>query len=990
MRLPFLILALMAGVTAGPAAEKGNDGYTVLRQEDGPVLSYSGVPLLRQDGKTFKDHNRNGRLDPYEDWRLPDSLRAADLAKRLGNEEIAGLMLHSSHQGIKGMAVPQGMLRERHVRSLLIREISSVEDAVRWNNAAQAFAESLPHGIPLSLSSDPRHSTKSDDEFNAGGTLVSAWPSQMGLAASFDPSLSRRFAGIAASEYRALGLSTTLSPQTDLTTEPRWKRSYMCFSEHPGLSADCTAAYIEGFQPMVNCMVKHWPGGGTGEGGRDAHFAFGKYAVYPGGLFRTQLYPFTQGAFRSGVAAVMPYYTISSGIDPSGKNVGNSFSEYIVGDLLRKECGYDGIVCTDWRILEDCTSTGLNSGKPWGVENLTMGERAYACIKAGVDQFGGLDDPAPVLEAWRLGAGEFGEAAMRERFERSARRILTAFFRTGLFENPYLDMRESLRIVGNRGYMAEGFEAQKKSIVLLKNHGAVLPLDRKKKVYVHKRHFPASESWWTEEKNDDAHDGYAVDLKMLKEYVTVVDDPARADCEIVFVKGPSVQRGYSLKDGYRPISLQYGDYKTARTDNYYEADAVREARNRMGERPVVVCVTCRTAMCFGEIEPSADALLLGFDVQKKAFMELVTGRSEPSALLPVQEPRDMEAVESQKEDVPFDMACYRDGDGNVYDFGFGLGWSGRIRDARTLAYQPLRRQLKVGTYNLFTSTSRRQNIEERDPKKTVSRQRYWCNSGTAVADMIARLNCDVMGLQEVDDSLLGLKGNVKLPEMLSERGCNMDWIIYPNTPEGGHSFCPAILYKRGVVEPLQSGIFWMGGVLDRKARAADAPRKTARQCVWARFRHLFTGKEFYLLSVHTCVPQKIDGKMNFDANIYNMEQVIRYAREFIPEDVPCLAVGDFNAGETNPTWPVILSYRWKDALSDLAARDLLDEDVLQWGTQNVKNEKNLSTWYPDHILYDGFIPRQLLIDRNRFPTADGTLHYPSDHLPVTSVMEFVQ
>ena len=82
-------------------------------------------------------------------------------------------------------------------------------------------------------------------------------------------------------------------------------------------------------------MVKHWPSGGPEEGGRDAHYNYGKYAVYPGGAFETHLKPFTEGAFKLNGAtvmasAVMPYYTISTGIDPSGKNVGNSFSKYII------------------------------------------------------------------------------------------------------------------------------------------------------------------------------------------------------------------------------------------------------------------------------------------------------------------------------------------------------------------------------------------------------------------------------------------------------------------------------------------------------------------------------------------------------------------------------------------------------------------------------------------------------------------------------------
>ncbi|MDZ7649912.1 MAG: glycoside hydrolase family 3 N-terminal domain-containing protein [Cytophagales bacterium] len=142
--------------------------------------------------------------------------------------------------------------------------------------------------------------------------------------------LVEQFGSIASKEYRALGIATALSPQVDIATDPRWYRTSGTFGENPYLSADIGRAYIDGFQTSlgdkeiadgwgyesVNAMVKHWPGGGSGEAGRDAHYAFGKYAVYPGSNFASHLIPFTEGAFKlkgkTGMAsAVMPYYTIS-------------------------------------------------------------------------------------------------------------------------------------------------------------------------------------------------------------------------------------------------------------------------------------------------------------------------------------------------------------------------------------------------------------------------------------------------------------------------------------------------------------------------------------------------------------------------------------------------------------------------------------------------------------------------------------------------------
>ena len=92
-------------------------------------------------------------------------------------------------------------------------------------------------------------------------------------------------------------------------------------------------------------------------------------------------------------------------------------------------------------------------------------------------------------------------------------------------------------------------------------------------------------------------------------------------------------------------------------------------------------------MVFAEIEKSASAMLIHMGVQDQAILDLITGAAEPSALLPFQMPADMKTVEEQFEDVPRDMQCYSDADGNVYDFAFGLNWNGVINDARTAKYK---------------------------------------------------------------------------------------------------------------------------------------------------------------------------------------------------------------------------------------------------------------------------------------------------------------
>ncbi|NDV70149.1 glycoside hydrolase family 3 N-terminal domain-containing protein [Dysgonomonas sp. 25] len=764
--IPILLLGAFSLQCTEPA--KTSAEFVTVHNEGGATLGYSpssGVSILEVDGFSFKDLNKNGELDKYEDWRLSADERAKDLASKMSVDQIAGLMLYSVHQILPAPAEGFGastyngkpfnesgaapwdltddqkkFLKEDNLRHILIMNIQSAEVAARWNNNVQVYLEGLDWGIPGNTSSDPRHSVTTRAEFNAGGSKISEWPRELGLAATFEPEVVKQFGEVASAEYRALGITTALSPQIDLATEPRWFRFGMTFGEGTELVTDMGRAYVDGFQTSegedeiadgwgyksVNAMVKHWPSGGPEESGRDAHWASGKFAVYPGKNFDEHLKPFTEGAFKLNgktkiASAVMPYYTISYGQSPDGTNYANGFSKYIVTDLLREKYGYDEVVCTDWLITADEGKTpGDFAGKPWGVEAKTVAERHYFVIKAGVDQFGGNNDKQPVLEAYQMGVQEFGEEYMRKRFEQSAVRLLRNIFRLGLFENPYLDPAESMRVVGNEEYMKAGYEAQLKSTVLLKNKQQVLPVKERKTVYIPKTYTPATTNWWgvwSESSLD-----YPVDLDVVKQYYDVTTDPHKADFALVFVLNPkSEHNGYSAADrhaggnGYIPISLQYSPYtatdarthsiaagdpvvdptitdrsykgKTSRTSNANDLEVLLRARDMMGTKPVIAVVDVTNPMIFNEFEKEMDGIIVRFGSSEQSVLDIVSGKYEPSGLLPVQMPADMSTVEKQYEDVPYDMECHRDTEGNVYNFGFGLNWQGVIKDARTERYK---------------------------------------------------------------------------------------------------------------------------------------------------------------------------------------------------------------------------------------------------------------------------------------------------------------
>lgn len=729
----------------GYATVKKN-GFYLIQNAGGKELGMGALRIKEADGFAFKDLSGSAELLPYEDWRLPYELRAKDLAGRLSLEQIAGLMLWSPHQlvpfvpglpfkghygggdFVPGVTDPAALtdeqkvfVQEEHLRNFLLVTTESAETAARWNNHLQALAEQSPLGVPVCISTDPRHAAgKKGAEFSGTGREVSRWPEGLGMAATFDPEFMKEFAKVIAKEYRALGITQALGPQIDLATDPRWMRLEDTMGADTAMVTAFAKAYCDGLQTTegavdgwgqdsVAAMVKHWPGGGTGESGRDAHYAYGKYAVFPGGRFEEHMRPFTEGAFRledgtGKAAAVMPYYTVSWEQDQKyGENVGNSYSRYIIEDLLRKRAGYDGVICTDWGITDDPLSPMGGFGtRAHGVEHLPEAERYLKILSNGVDMFGGCSRKEPVLQAYTLGCGRYGETAIRQRMEQSAARILTLMFRVGLFENPYLDPAQSARIVGAPEFVEAGLEAQRRSVVLLKNKDAVLPLKKGARIYVPGRHLDAHYTFFRS--IQPAMDLEPLQQKDAEGYFTLTDDPCEADAAVVFAESPLCDC-YTQKDldqggnGYLPITLQYrpyraaaarehslakGDFRENDCDRTYfnkenvpynagDLDNILTARKAMGDKPVIVVLQLHNPAVVAEFEQQVEGLIAHFGVENRILMEILTGEAAPGGRLPMLLPASMETVERHCEDVADDMEAYVDACGNRYGYGFGLG-----------------------------------------------------------------------------------------------------------------------------------------------------------------------------------------------------------------------------------------------------------------------------------------------------------------------------
>jgi beta-glucosidase len=508
-----------------------------------------------------------------------------------------------------------------------------VEDGrlvAQWHNRLQELAESTPLGIPITLSTDPRHHFTDNPgaAFNAGA--VSQWPEPLGLAALRSAELVQRFADIARQEYLALGFRVALHPQVDLATEPRWSRIGATFGEDADLTSELAVAYVRGFQgselgeTSVSTMTKHFPGGGPQLDGEDPHFAYGREQVYPGNNLEYHLKPFA-AVIGAGGSQIMPYYGMPVGTDL--EPVAFGFNRGVVTGMLRERLGFDGIVCTDWGLINDAEILGQPMpARAWGVEHLSPLDRVRMVLEAGCDQFGGEACPELVVELVRLGRID------EERVDVSVRRLLLEKFRLGLFDQRRVDADAAAAIVGRADFVEAGLAAQRASYTLLTNTDDILPLDAGLKVYVE-----------------------GIDAAVLEQHATVVPDPATADVALVRLKAPYEPRPGGFEAHFHAGSLEF------------PAADVHRLQSLFNTVPTIVDLYLDRPAIVPEIAAGAAALLINYGSSAGAFTDVLFGPASPQGRLPFDLPSSTRAVENSRTDVPFDTAdpLFRFGDGKT-------------------------------------------------------------------------------------------------------------------------------------------------------------------------------------------------------------------------------------------------------------------------------------------------------------------------------------
>jgi beta-glucosidase len=616
------------------------------------ALVGSEVKMLTVDGFSFRDLNKNGKLDVYEDKRRPTEDRVNDLLAQMNLEEKAGAMFIPPISMNKDGSISEkpslsdlfsllcggssDMIFTRKMNHFNIFTGISTREMASWYNNLQKLAEKTRLAIPVTIASDPRNTYSNNPLASAFLGDFSAWPEPTGLAAIDDTLLTARFADIARHEYTAVGVRVALHPMADLATEPRWGRINGTFGEDAKLASRMVTAYLRGFQgdtlgpESVSCMLKHFSGGGPQKEGIDPHFAVAKGQIYPGKNFNYHLIPF-EAAFKAGTSQIMPYYGIP--VDQTSENVGFSFNREMITDLLRNKYHYDGIVCTDWGIITDMKFLGMTilPARARGMEKATEEERMLKVINAGVDQFGGEMIPEMLVRLVKE------NKVTEDRLDSSVKRLLRMKFTLGLFDNPFVDVEKAVKTVGKKEFMEAGLDAQRRSLVLLKNDsssaGKFLPLKKGLKFYIRN-----------------------IKPEKVAAYGTVVEKPEDADLAIIRINSP---KQHIDGTGLLGNLFSAGDLD-------FKGKEKEDILNLLKTIPTVVDIYLDRPAVIPEIASAAKGLTGNFGVSDDALLDVLFGNYKPEGHLPFELPSSMEAVRNQKEDVPYDSKD------PLFKFGFGL------------------------------------------------------------------------------------------------------------------------------------------------------------------------------------------------------------------------------------------------------------------------------------------------------------------------------
>lgn len=476
-------------------------------------LSYvEGVtPILEIDGLKFKDMNKNGTLDAYEDWRKTDAERVDNLISQMNDEEMAGGLLCINADLEKARYV----IEEFEMTCLLFNLNGTPITITNTLNNLQAKAESMRLGIPMIFTSDR--------EYNSFGGYIDKSHEAFGTA--YDPELAYKLAYFYGQAMKAIGVHVTFEPYANEIGAQ--------YGENPELIAKVIEAEIRGLEDsgFASC-TKHWIGRGGDSNFGNARSVAQNFDNWMVGW---------KAAINNGCEWVMT--------NCGGTGIMNTIDVKFEADTmnyLRETLGFDGVVVTDWWPFGFSHLTGIT---PEGVDlsQMTYAWMMNRVLELGTDMFGtpnvdhgGEEDYNANAMCHRpdlIVAGMQDGTINRMFVKRALTRIYSFSMKKGLFEDPYRDVEAAVALTASAEWAANPTEIhtneelraarnpyevelteklQAESAVLVKNDNNLLPLQKGIKVYI-------------ESGNADRAAGYA---KYIANFATVVKTMEEADVVI--------------------------------------------------------------------------------------------------------------------------------------------------------------------------------------------------------------------------------------------------------------------------------------------------------------------------------------------------------------------------------------------------------------------------------------------------------------------------
>ena len=731
---------------------------------DGPTIGVIYVGVIQQDGLYFKDSDNDQELDVFEDWRLDAATRAADLLPKLNVEQRVGMMANTLNNSPTAITISDavdengkvvlstligiteeepfskdnktpnttGLILGAENRSGIIRKNTDTEVGALFNNVTSMVAEygavaKKEPVIPFTVISNPMNSSQemSEEERKESFRFLSVasdhnYPISMGMAAAAmgdgNYDIISRYAELDRQIWDAKGIDAMYGPQIDLITDPRWYRNSDTYTEVPEVMAGIASALVKGYQTGtdgtqdgdVALIMKHFPGDGAAENGFESHSAIGEWRIYAteGSLEKYQLVGF-QAAIDAGLAGIMPGYSRPAtdarsapqtyrGIAIEPEAIGNAYNPVILQTLLRDAMGFTGFVNDDSNII---------NMQNHGATHMTTAERYATAINAGSDVISdGMQatDYTAIYEALELGL--IDQAA----FERATTNRLLSMMSMNRFENPYRDSAKSKAVGENLAAEIRALqdEANRKAIVLMKNHGGILPLtEGGKKVYV--------ASFTNTGANEDNENAWKAAFE--EKGYQIVADPAEAEIAFLSVAPGGIANGDHMNtlDLVEDAVADERNYPTSQektgqtvfVTTLMEVGKIADIAETVHGNGGVVIAAIRIAnpWILTNLEPHVDALLGQFSASLSAQMDVLTGAFKPTGKLPITmvscneviavndveldgatyeicvSPNDVPGYDKDQYIDPAVLAqspsgsyAYRDTDGNVYAAWFGL------------------------------------------------------------------------------------------------------------------------------------------------------------------------------------------------------------------------------------------------------------------------------------------------------------------------------